>query len=233
MVSVRLLAFWLICGVSASVLYLQIRQQQGAILRLGSWAGAGADAAAVDASNNVTTIVIEEDDDDDDDISTLPAALRPSNFTRCCTKMTTNPKHVNNPYKATCHTEQACQENSLYPFHSEDEKQFLEKYQRGPAEKAKHKKICQEAVKELNPEVTWCKIKVRDSNNANNHSIPQSFYPTGCSNHGMGGGSGPYDRLLLFPTYKLAFCGIPKSGITRWIQFLRFVNGARDYQDSP
>ncbi len=30
-----------------------------------------------------------------------------------------------------------------------------------------------------------------------------------------------------------AFCGIPKVGITQWIQFLRFTFGAKDYQASP
>jgi hypothetical protein len=33
----------------------------------------------------------------------------------------------------------------------------------------------------------------------------------------MGGGSGPYDCLYLYPSGKLAFCGIPKAGITQWL----------------
>jgi hypothetical protein len=45
-----------------------------------------------------------------------------------------------------------------------------------------------------------------------------------------GGGSGPYDRLYLYPSGKLAFCGIPKAGITHWLHFLRFTIGAKDYQ---
>jgi hypothetical protein len=49
----------------------------------------------------------------------------------------------------------------------------------------------------------------------------------------MGGGSGPYDRLYLYPKGKLAFCGIPKAGITQWLHFLRFTLGAKDYQSIP
>jgi hypothetical protein len=48
--------------------------------------------------------------------------------------------------------------------------------------------------------------------------------------NGMGGGSGPYDCLYLYPSGKLAFCGIPKAGITQWLHFLRFTIGAKDYQ---
>ena len=49
----------------------------------------------------------------------------------------------------------------------------------------------------------------------------------------MAGNSGPYDRALLFPSNNLLFCGIPKAGITQWLQFLRFTLGAKDYQSSP
>ena len=51
-----------------------------------------------------------------------------------------------------------------------------------------------------------------------------------------------YQNLLIFPsssnqhikkTNKLAFCGIPKNGITNWIQLLRFIIGAPDYLSIP
>merc|ERR1740139_1541042 len=58
--------------------------------------------------------------------------------------------------------------------------------------------------------------------------------PTGCSTvTGMSGLSGPFDRTILFPTYKLAFCGIPKVAYTSWLQFLRFTIGAKDYRSFP
>ncbi|KAL3940082.1 MAG: hypothetical protein SGARI_001130, partial [Bacillariaceae sp.] len=40
-------------------------------------------------------------------------------------------------------------------------------------------------------------------------------------------------HLLFIPKAKLIFCGVPKSGITEWIKFVRFVMGARDYLATP
>jgi hypothetical protein len=64
---------------------------------------------------------------------------------------------------------------------------------------------------------------------------PQStgLPPPGCSQISEGGGSGPYQHLTLFPTAKLAFCGIPKVSITQWLQFLRFTFGAKDFAAFP
>jgi len=42
-----------------------------------------------------------------------------------------------------------------------------------------------------------------------------------------------FSRMMIFPEGKLAFCGIPKTGVTRWLQFLRFYIGANDYQSMP
>ncbi len=39
--------------------------------------------------------------------------------------------------------------------------------------------------------------------------------------------------FCFFPSLYPAFCGIPKVGITQWIQFLRFTLGARDYRAHP
>jgi len=156
MISIRLLTLRLLCGVAAILLLLQIRQGGEISRYLASYSAVG------DAGTGATVLV----DDDEDDITTLPAALQPSNFTQCCTKLSTNPKVLKSTWKTTCHTEQACENNTLYPFHSEEEKEFLETYIRFSAERAEHRRICQEAANELNPEVTWCKIKVRGSNNA-------------------------------------------------------------------
>lgn len=182
--------------------------------------------AAVPAGGMSNDAIVQEKEN----IAELPAAIRPSNFTGCCSHLIKNLKLIGKHSHATCHTEQACENNTLYPFRSEEEKIFLERHYPNAAS---HRRICREAANGLEPEVTWCKIKPRGNRKTGNLPIPESFYPTGCSHWGMGGGSGPYDRLLLFPTYKLAFCGIPKSGISRWLQFLRFTNGARDYQDAP
>ena len=58
-------------------------------------------------------------------------------------------------------------------------------------------------------------------------------YPKGCSWVSHSGGSGAFQHVLIFPSAKLAFCGIPKVGITQWEQFLRFYMGAKDYPSLP
>jgi hypothetical protein len=40
-------------------------------------------------------------------------------------------------------------------------------------------------------------------------------------------------HFFFVPRAKLIFCGIPKSGVTEWYSFLRFVHGAQDYLGSP
>jgi len=57
--------------------------------------------------------------------------------------------------------------------------------------------------------------------------------PTGCSRFTGSGGSGSFQNLIIIPGAKLAFCGIPKVGITNWLQFIRFVMGAHDYTSFP
>ena len=56
--------------------------------------------------------------------------------------------------------------------------------------------------------------------------------PPGCSSVSQSAG-GSFQHLYILPRAKLAFCGIPKVGITNWLQFLRFVMGAHDYVSFP
>jgi len=138
---------------------------------------------------------------------------------------------VNDPWLSTCFTPRACENHTLYPFQSVEEQEFMHEHQFvSKAERIRHRETCAAAAKQLHPEVTWCRVTNTSSNNL---SIPESFHPTGCSQFTMGGSSGPYDRMIIYPGAKLAFCGIPKSGVTRWLQFLRFTLGAKDYQDAP
>ena len=140
------------------------------------------------------------------------------------------PKFDRDQWKATCFTEQACRAESLYPFASAEEAAFLAK---GKVKKL-HRPSCKAAADRLQLEATWCQAPPVEKNaTTTTTSIPEAVYPMGCSRYGMAGGSGPYDRLIVFPAAKLAFCGIPKAGITRWLQFLRFTLGAKDYQDIP
>jgi len=57
--------------------------------------------------------------------------------------------------------------------------------------------------------------------------------PMGCSYFTGAGGSGAFQNLYIVPGAKLAFCGIPKVGITNWKQFLRYLMGAHDYLAIP
>jgi hypothetical protein len=86
-------------------------------------------------------------------------------------------------------------------------------------DKSARRKLCKVANDRLLPTNSWCG--------------KNSSFPMGCSRHIMGHGSGPYDRALLFPSARFIFCGIPKAGVTQWLQFLRFTIGAKDYQSYP
>jgi len=175
----------------------------------------------------------------------LPEALEPTTFQGCCAiNYERMPQFDRDPWKSTCHTERACSNETLYPFSSAEEAAFLAKWKPVDVEvKQFHRQSCKAAADQLHLEATWCHpaTAVAPSNHQDNNAtptatttnIPEAVYPMGCSRYSMGGGSGPYDRLIVFPSAKLAFCGIPKAGITRWLQFLRFTLGAKDYQDPP
>ena len=238
---IRMFAYWMICGLTASALILQIQRGSVLLRRASNVSLYHHETMVTDAAlllyadfNNSTAAV------SDDVVSTqLPAALQPISFPSCCTQRSQDAKVLKDPWKLTCHTPQACVKNTLYPFQSEEERDFLQSYPYNSDSMTERRKTCKEAADRFNPEITWCKLNTSDTIASRSWaatkgvSFPESFYPTGCSSFSMSGGSGPYDRLLIFPSHKLAFCGIPKSGITRWIQFLRFTFGARDYQDSP
>ena len=145
----------------------------------------------------------------------IPEALLPITTQKCCGEGKTK-------FEQTCLTERACANNTLYPFTSLQEKNLLQMWTPRIQRNIAHKKRCVAASQELQPPTTWC------------GGTTNTAHPFGCSHLiGMGGGSGPYDRMLTFPSNKLLFCGIPKAGITQWLQFLRFTIGAKDYQSSP
>jgi hypothetical protein len=148
--------------------------------------------------------------------SSIPAALRPVTFRGCC------PENVANPFIKVCLTKEACTEGSLYPFFTRNESIVLKKYVPTGKRLKRLRRKCHKANAQLQPDVTWC-----------SNAITTRTFPMGCSHLSMAGNSGPYDRALLFPTNKLLFCGIPKAGITQWLQFLRFTLGAKDYQSNP
>lgn len=119
---------------------------------------------------------------------------------------------------------------------------------------------CREGNKRLHPPFRWCYQWLRhrreDDGNTRRDDKNISYSidpyeanlpPAGCSL--IQGTHSAYRNLLLFPSSssqydktsnsnnnlhnKLAFCGIPKNGITNWIQLLRFIIGAPDYLSLP
>lgn len=152
-----------------------------------------------------------------DDSEAFSTARVPSEFEGCCGP-------GKNKWEQTCYTGQACGD-PLYPFRNKEEAAFFQPY--WPATQSEQKRRdrnCRNAWDKLAPIHHWCKNKkLRD------------YIPLGCSPYKTESSFylGPFHHLLLFPEGKLAFCGIPKAGITQWRQFRRFVFGAMDYQGSP
>jgi hypothetical protein len=145
----------------------------------------------------------------------IPEALLPVTTSKCCGE-------GNNAYEQTCLTRRACENETLYPFTSLEEKNLLQLWTPRLKQKIEHRKRCVDANLELQPPTTWC------------GGTTNTSHPFGCSPLiGWGGGSGPYDRMIVFPKNKFLFCGVPKAGITQWLQFLRFTMGAADYQSLP
>lgn len=119
---------------------------------------------------------------------------------------------------------------------------------------------CREGNARLHPPYQWCYQWLRQRHDGSNRRRDDTNYsidpyeanlpPAGCSL--IPGTHSAYQNLLLFPSAssqydetsnshsdetnhnnKLAFCGIPKNGITNWIQLLRFIIGAPDYLSLP
>ncbi len=122
------------------------------------------------------------------------------------------------------------------------------------AESLELQRKCREMNARLHPPYQWCQQWLNsDNNRRNNHNInpyEANLPPPGCSL--IPNTHSAYQNLLLFPSSterskksnnnlggttttdnKLAFCGIPKNGITNWIQLLRFIIGAPDYLSVP
>ena len=104
------------------------------------------------------------------------------------------------------------------------------------------KRVCSEYMDRDDPSTPaqWCQAHQRkyfkETMETGTHAsttMNLTLIPAGCSQFGMGGRSGPFDRTFLIPQAKLLFCGIPKVGITQWLRFSRFVFGAGDYQSIP
>ncbi|KAL7487135.1 hypothetical protein ACHAW6_012736 [Cyclotella cf. meneghiniana] len=179
------------------------------------------------------------------DVSRLPLALQPVDFPNCCPVIHRPPKKPR--CGEVCLTAHACN-NSLYPFDSTQQIHFLRP--RSQENRDVLRARCNRRNSLQTPPYQWCQQWRDDSimhanrlreDNGTAVAATTTFLdpyaadlpPPGCSIFNNGGGSGSFQHLLLFPSVKMAFCGIPKVGITQWMQFLRFTFGAKDYLSSP
>jgi len=185
-------------------------------------------------------------------IERFPSALHPLTYPKCC-QMASSPKSsIQPPCDTVCYTEEACNDE-LYPYFTKKDKLLLsqKRYrpERGDPEFLPYVKRALQPCHEMNslrkPQYQWCQQWIAGKMNltygvfpdARKHFLVDPYAaklpPPGCSLLQSGGGSGSYQHVILFPKAKLAFCGIPKVGITQWLQFLRFTVGAKDYQSFP
>jgi hypothetical protein len=171
----------------------------------------------------------------------LPEALQldPSLFTtvnssadNCCLHWSQGPRRrKKKKCRGVCFTPQACSGgNGIYPFRDEEEKNFFGglKDRNGEGHAA--------WMNETSSKCTKRKPPHHQPPNRWNTTSPFPFAddlpPPGCSFvSSVAGGS--FQNLYILPGAKLAFCGIPKVGITNWLQFIRFVMGAHDYVSFP
>ena len=213
---------------------------------ISSWkdSGAGVTDTLTDSNNDNNSEGIKKDED----AATFPVqqtmnsessevkeelheALQPITYRDCCIPaMSTNsPKDVK--CFGTCYNEKACSD-PIYPFKSADEKAMFPAVKINSDKKAYLQKKCKSPEK-MTPPVEWCQRGDNDHHNRTAAHLVENIPPAGCSSVASGGGSGAFQHVLIFPSAKLAFCGIPKVGITLWEQFLRFHIGAKDYPSLP
>jgi len=188
---------------------------------------------AYDHDNNNTAIV---------DIIIDPAtnksiieALQPITYNQCCIPAIfkgSNKGLQDVPCFGACFNERACNDTS-FPYDSMEQKAQFPLAQLTPDDSKKLKKICKFPEVSLTPPTEWCQKPHKPSNETAWAELIDGIPPAGCSANSNAGGSGAFQHVILFPKHKLAFCGIPKVGITQWEQFLRFYIGAKDYPSLP
>jgi hypothetical protein len=171
------------------------------------------------------------DNEDVNASNQIPEALQPLTSKKCCfPKFLLNvPSDVK--CKGTCFSERACNDTN-YPFASSAEKEFMKKREVTKMFHRELRSVCSSHTHP--PPIEWCQ---RPHLNSRSNSTPtylvNNIPPTGCTYSFHARGSGAFQHVIIFPSAKLAFCGIPKVGITQWAQFSRYVAGAKDYLSLP
>ena len=160
-------------------------------------------------------------------------ALQPISFEKCCIPAALKQKNNQSDVDCfgTCYTERAC-DDMIYPFNSVEEKKLFPSIQLTEEGRNIRRFECM-SPKKLTPPVKWCQKPHRDTEKGTPAHLVKGIPPAGCSKSASSGGSGAFQHVIIFPSVKLAFCGIPKVGITMWEQFLRFYIGAKDYPSLP
>jgi hypothetical protein len=176
----------------------------------------------------------------------------------CCliASSTNRPKRV--ACHGTCFLPSACTD-TMYPHQSFQEQEFYQQirqitfenrsyYVRGKVvaetdeSSLELQRQCREMNARLLPPYQWCHQWLSSSSSSLIDPYEAKLPPPGCSL--LDNMHSSYQNLLLFPNHnssnstnsnnkRLAFCGIPKNGITSWIQLLRFIIGAPDYRSVP
>ena len=182
--------------------------------------------------NNSTSIV---DIIDPTTNKSIIEALQPITYKQCCIPAIfkgTNKGLQDVPCFGACFNERACNDSS-FPYDSMEQKAQFPLAQLTPDDSKKLKKMCKFPDVSLTPPTEWCQKPHKPSNESAWAQLIHGIPPAGCSTNSNAGGSGAFQHVILFPKHKLAFCGIPKVGITQWEQFLRFYIGAKDYPSLP
>lgn len=166
--------------------------------------------------------------------NSLPDALLPISFNSCCMPAGYSTHHKDVDCFGTCFSKKACNDTT-YPYSSSEEKALYPMANMTEHFKKELKDECLSPTT-LVPPMEWCQNPNNVQAGTNTTSLSYHIHnipPMGCSHVSNSGGSGAFQNMLIFPSAKLALCGIPKVGITQWIQFLRFVAGAKDYPSLP
>lgn len=143
----------------------------------------------------------------------LPEALAPITHDDCCVPAIYSDHGRPNDMQCfgTCYNERVCHDPS-YPYQNMEERRKYGHLRElvGEDTRSNLRERCVYNPEYLVPNVTWCS---NTNNSVNNSSVYGNVAKPGCSYVTNGGGSGPWQNVLLFPRAKLAFCGIPKVGI--------------------
>lgn len=147
-------------------------------------------------------------------ITTIPEALQPITYNECCVPAILN--DIENPRDikcfGTCYNERVCSDSS-YPYSSLNEKEKFR--QQKPYKEFSHEYVeatrrCFVEPKWLIPNVTWCKSDNLKKKSMEAAEVYGNTPIPGCSLLSDSQG-GPWQHVYIFPSAKLAFCGIPKG----------------------